>query len=251
MYARIECLDKERKVVRKEDLGEHLVGVAKYAKLAIELLRFPNLSNQAMIAGALHDVGKALFNVIYSGYVRKIEMCEVEDSLSFRHHEVLSAAIYATYLWFRKDTIADEDRMIVRAILLHHQGLRGASASTYLEGLAELARLVNKAKDVEEIERKVKLLLNDVGDRLNANEIKEVGDFVAELGLPQVLEHARVTFDLIRIEQKVTEARALAGALMIADNAVAIKNAGDASDVRLYPREMLWFIEKSRPYNNT
>ncbi len=207
------------------------------------------MERYAKVAGALHDVGKVLFNATNKGLIAKIEEC-VPGSvgklrLSFPYHEVLSAAIYSTYLWFERSEIKDEERMVVRAILLHHQGLRGVAASRYLEGLSEIARRVEGID--EEVSEEIAEVFKEVAKRLRGlDELNEIADFVDSFGIYRILENATITFTLIKVED-VSRGRALSGALMIADNAVARKHAGDVSDVRLYPMEMTWFIEKVRP----
>ncbi len=254
LYARLECRGG---ALASESLDAHLYNVAVAAAMLAERLYRDRLAAEAAcIAGALHDTGKVLHNLLEEERVRRVERegCTRDWRLTFPHHEVLSVALYAYTAWRGNlDTI---DRIVTRAVLLHHQGLRGLEARTYIEGAAEIAvraARVNGERLAAETVRLLRLVARALGRenlgycKIAAERITSLADQLenGEVQLPAVIEHAPIVIPgAARIEPGYTRtARITAGVLMIADNAVVKLCAPSSTEASVYVEESKWLAE--------
>ena len=255
LYARLECRDG---TLVSEPLDQHLYNVAVAAAMLAERLYRDRLAAEAAcIAGAVHDAGKVLYNLLEEERIRRVEMegCTRDWRLTFPYHEILSAALYAFTAWRRGlDTI---DRIVSRAVLLHHQGLRGLEARTYIEGAAEVAARasgINGERLIAEVAR----LLRSIAERLSREPLAPCQAAVEKLAsladsleereatLPAVLEHAPIIVpEAARIidARHARTARIAAGVLMIADNAVVKLCAPSSTEASVYVEEAKWLAK--------
>ena len=209
MYARGKCVNGV--VVEGEPLVDHLINVANTAREIVKKLGRDDLADAAYYAGLLHDVGKALF-----------QNC-VGESLTFPHHEIIGAAL-AYVLYERRVSYY---RLVVRPVLLHHQGLRGVDIEKW--------RIRRELTDREQVLKSLENLINeaegksdDLVDVLNEG-VRHVGR-VVELG-----ERWRSLF----IEVDRYETRIVSGALMLADNYVVARATGSA-----YVEDVKRFVDR-------
>ncbi len=254
LYARLEC--KAGRLV-SEPLDSHLYNVAVAAAMLAERLYRDALAAQAAcIAGALHDTGKVLYNLLEEKRVRRVEEegCTRDWRLTFPHHEILSAALYAYTAW--RGGLNAIDRIVTRAILLHHQGLRGLKARTYIEGAAAIA--VKAARvDEERLAAETARLLRLVAGALRREALDHCRAAAERLTSlagkleqgeaqpPAVLEHAPIVIpEAARVEPGYARvARITAGVLMIADNAVVKLCAPSSTEASVYTEESKWLAE--------
>ncbi|AEM38376.1 CRISPR-associated HD domain protein [Pyrolobus fumarii 1A] len=272
LYARFECVETSGgyKLV-KEVLVEHLVGSAIAACALAKRLGVDQ--RFAMLAAAVHDIGKVLHNFLNKRRIEDTERrgCESKWRLSFRYHEVLSAAVYGYHMWFHGESSQDS-AIVARAVLLHHQGLRGLETRVYLDGLAWISARVAGMKSGErgEFINNMRDVIVEVAESLSrckvgveelrpccevckkvsrdvAEDLKHLADTLERVGIEPILEHASTLLPHWASvqEDKAVEARRVSGVLMLADNAVARMHCREESSTRLYPEEARWMIMRS------
>ena len=257
LYARLECKKVGEELVRiEEGLEEHLYNVTVVAaSLADRLYGDKLIVKASCLAGALHDIGKVLHNLVYRWLVeRLLRGCTTEGRLSFFYHEVLSAAIYATAAWL-SGWMERLDRMAARAVLLHHQGLRGLEANVYIEGAARIAGLLARV-DEQAARNAMYIVLSGAAKRLEDSRV--CGDIAerlwrlaellreARITIAAALEHAAVILPRIAslVESDARTARIVAGMLMIADNAVVKLCVPNSTEASIYTEEAKWIASR-------
>ncbi|MGC9015005.1 MAG: CRISPR-associated endonuclease Cas3'' [Thermoproteota archaeon] len=202
-YARYEC-SKEGTLV--EDLVAHLRNVGNLAFTIAEKI-LPDYKNSAKVAGNFHD----LFKVVFT----RVPDCqkEPEGRMSFAHHEVVSAVFLANYLTKVDLNLSDEEmKAAVKAVLLHHQGLRRISSGEFFNGYNRVMNSIRR--------KKFSKVLDDVKYLLST------------LGYESIAEESMLKFETIneflkeRDEIKCEEERFVSGILMLADNYVSSKALG-------------------------
>ncbi len=230
VYARLEV---EEGRLCSEELDRHLVAVAEASVLLYSRLGFQGPLEPLALAAAVHDIGKVLHNVADAAKVRALKEGRASGRLSFQFHELLSAAVLGYYLWLYGDLSEEEAAVAVRAVAMHHQGLRGVSAETYHEGLAWLAA---RYAALTEEQRKLiadtmACILRSVAKRLSrlparvADILESIANSIENGAVNPALslEHAtRLLPVWLKIGSTVPRyARIAAGMLMLADNAIA------------------------------
>lgn len=201
-----------------EPLSDHLANVAEKARRLAERLAKGH-GEYAELAAALHDLGKALHNVLHQG----------RRPLSFPYHEVLSAAVAGYYLWNDGRDPAEIVK-IVRPVLLHHQGLRGVSAATYSEGLASISIWMDELRQrgsLGQLINGMRNVLNNVAGRLSPSAAKTLRDIALKLSekwLVKAVESASTLMPRWASPPDLATARVarhITAAVMVADNCVA------------------------------
>ena len=255
-YARLE-LREGWKSPAWECLDTHLACVAAVAAAIQEAVAGEGVE-LAAVSGLVHDIGKALYSVSGRDTIAWIEGGG-EGSLSFRYHEVLSAALLGTYLWFNG---TDGYWEAVRAVAMHHQGLRGVSAHVYSEGFTWIAAAYSRLPQDGRSEV-VELMTSSLGQAASmlpegladaAKLVEGLAKWMRDLGVHAIVEalnHGRTLLPhwLAAVGDTFT-ARTVTGSLMLADSAVARtaleKTAGpDAAKVSTYVREALLLARRA------
>ena len=258
-FARLETYRGSENELRVfyECLDEHLADVVVAAvHLLKPLTGVQNNYIEALaLAAALHDVGKALHNIFYRSLVERILAKELEGRLSFRYHEIMSAAILGAYYWDLGGLEQETASIALRAIAMHHQGLRGVSAHVYSEGLAQLSSMYSRLPESyrEDLHEMISDVIEGVANRLSENNqmksvvsaLKNIANAVSslELRLDTALDEASTLFPTwIKVRKELaTRSRIITGLLMLADSAVARAKAPyGSSEASKYSAEALW-----------
>lgn len=196
LYARAKCRGGSWV---GEDLVKHLVEVGRCARRIAEAVGLVELAHAAEKAGLLHDVGKAVFHR---------DGCIEGERLSFPGHEVVGAAV-------AKVAIRDTPDVVARAVLLHHQGLRGPDVARW--------RIDERVTDIRAVETALEVLMR-LAETHGAETLKDL--LAKALSKRRQLEvHLKNFYNLGRVVDKWHEARAVTAILMIADNVVASRAA--------------------------
>jgi hypothetical protein len=207
----------------------------------------------SVAAGALHDVGKTLFNLVGRRKVERILQGE-EGSLTFPYHEILSAALAGYALWrlnYETPVIAS----ILRPILLHHQGLRGVSTEWMEKGFREIGARLSDPETSRELgslaanvlEEAARLLGKTGSWRQAIDIIMEIAGFYRRgASAEEALEESRGLMSSwlsqgFREQESaaVREAvRVATGLVMAADNLVAASASLECPSSSVYVREL-------------
>ncbi|HLI46857.1 MAG TPA: CRISPR-associated endonuclease Cas3'' [Geobacterales bacterium] len=215
-YARYDC--NEGNII-EEDLIEHLKNTGELAKqIAAKVL--PTYVNAARIAGDFHD----LFKVVY----QDLPDCSKNSKakLSFRYHEILSGVFLANY-YLKIDDLGlgeDEIKASVRAVLLHHQGLRAISYEDFIRGYSYIRKRIY-SKGISVVLQDVQYIL----EKLNYKVSTLTEDFLKFESILKFLEGGK------------EEYRLLCGILILADNYTVMKKLKTQN--RLIDLEILDFLE--------
>lgn len=269
LFARLECT---REGLVYECLDEHLVNVALAAGLIARRVykRFLNDTDigYVILASLLHDVGKIIRNLSLKDRVERIvEKCGTDrivgQHISFTYHEIFSTALHGFYNWIT----GRSSKIVSRAILLHHQGLRGLETRSYLEGLAMISDDIAKIK--EDVHTKLTCLLEHVKKRFSnainvtlsnpsfkeelgnalsyaLDELNKITSFLSNTSITVILENASALLGTwIGVDVREAEkARIIAGILMIADNGIVRSRVPRAREASLYVNEAEWVTRR-------
>ncbi len=267
-YARLEI--RKCKTCVAESLSDHLAAVAKTFIWLYRWFSGIDPPTEAVVAAAVHDIGKLLYNRTRLEKVKLSgEECNRDYSLSFPGHEVLSAAILAAYGmaagWNPRITA-----VTVRAVLLHHQGLRGLELGVFKGLLTQVKNELSKLR-CNGSKCGLKMLLQDAANVVEtvANRLSIIHDSTAKALMDLTHRLPRLAYRVERLlasastlatiayveEAWVEDARIITGLLMIADTGVARLVVEEQTrqhscvefrdEMRLppYPRDSYWLVK--------
>lgn len=201
-YARFECNGcKEELIVHLRNVGDCACKIADKIK---NNFGYNSINPEsAKIAGYLHDIFKVVYN-LYFGDPNKRCGEDPEFKLRFWHHEVLSA-VYLANLFTRVNLnlTVNDMKAAVKAVLLHHQGLRRITYEEFFKGYENIMDVVRRVG--------VNKVLNEVDKILNQLNINVKSD--------DLMLRFETIYEFLKGGQ--IEDRIITGTLMIADNYVA------------------------------
>ncbi len=217
---------------------------------ALKRLYKPRYVVYSLIAGLLHDIGKA-----YLGFQRDKE----KRSLSFKYHELLSYAIVSSIESSLRKSIkelfninaslsmVEYESFILRPIVFHHQGLRGIT----IIGEREAQRFIDKINRSKENINVIEKVIQESAYRtinilstLGYTE-KEVFHILKSLTNIQMerIDIIRPGGGIVKDEEVVEESRTITGLLMLADNlATAINMPLPCVEQRLITLEAAYVV---------
>ncbi len=213
----------------------------------------------AFMSGFLHDIGKIAYQLD-----RKVdELCKEDKrrrSLSFRGHELISALMTSHFI--QRKALQHLDRVdvavstvIVRSVLLHHQGLRGITALSMqkhldfaLPRLNVLVKSEPKVKDyVSKLIEKAIGLTQEVIESVSViDTLRSFNEHIQDLNFRDILiAPQRILLDHIERASRYGEInRLITGALMIADNYVTYMSVQGRGSSK-YVREIAVYVGKT------
>lgn len=212
----------------KEELISHLSNVGKVAQNISLCLKNKNVLNRdlslaAFFAGIFHDCFKVAYQPIniYEYSLR-------HSKLIFPYHEVISSIFLANYIVREFDLNLDNEnaKRVVKAVLLHHQGLRIITLEEFWKGYNYVLNVIEK-RGVEYVLSKI----NEILKYFNLPTIDMLEKFI----------EFRTLEDFIRGGDEYD--RFLTGILMVADNYVVSRCLNKSGDKLL--------LEEVNDYINT